>query len=196
MAKTMTYMFIRAKVWTAIVWLLALAAPAFAEPIDLANPFFGVDGGGNTVPGASVPFGFVSVSPDTTHGSTSGYDSDGLILGFSATHVSGTGGAGKYGNFRVTPALGDDAWGNLAFAKADEVASPGYYAMTIGGSGKPIRAELTASRLAAFYRYTFPATAAARIILDASATVPLGGGGPRSSGGRVTLLDARHLSGS
>src|SRR5438477_6579674 len=196
MAKTMTCTSIRAEVWLGVAWLLALPAPALAEPIDLASPFFGVDGGGNTVPGASVPFGFVSLSPDTSHGSTSGYDSNGLILGFSATHVSGTGGAGKYGNFRVTPALGDDAWGNLAFAKADEVASPGYYAVTIGASGKAIRAELTASRLAAFHRYTFPATAAARIVLDASATVPLGGGGPRSSGGRVTLLDARHLSGS
>ena len=196
MAKTMTSTSIRAEVWLGIAWLFALAAPAFAEPIDLASPFFGVDGGGNTVPGASVPFGFVSLSPDTSHGSTSGYDSNGLILGFSATHVSGTGGAGKYGNFRVTPAIGDDAWGNLAFAKADEQASSGYYAMTIGASGKPIRAELTASRLAAFHRYTFPPTAAARIVLDASATLPLGGGGPRSSGGRVTVLDARHLSGS
>src|SRR5438874_4744216 len=147
---------------TAISMLVALAAPLAAQPkstaLDLASPFFGVDGGGNTVPGASVPFGFVSLSPDTSHGSTSGYDSNGLILGFSATHVSGTGGAGKYGNFRVTPALGDDAWGNLAFAKADEVASPGYYAVTIGAAGKSIRAELTASRLAAIHRYTFPAT--------------------------------------
>jgi predicted alpha-1,2-mannosidase len=196
MAKTMTCTSIRAEVWTGIAWLLALAAPAFAEPIDLASPFFGVDGGGNTVPGVSVPFGFVSLSPDASHGSTSGYDSNGLILGFSATHVSGTGGAGKYGNFRVTPALGDDAWGNLAFAKADEQASPGFYTVTIGAPGKRIRAELTASSLAAFHRYTFPATAAARIVLDASATIPLGGGGPRSSGGRVTVVDARHLSGS
>jgi predicted alpha-1,2-mannosidase len=179
-----------------IAVLLAFAAPACATPIDLASPFFGVDGGGNTVPGASVPFGFVSLSPDTSHGSTSGYDSNGLILGFSATHVSGTGGAGKYGNFRVTPAIGGDAWGNLAFAKGDEVASPGYYAVTIGAPGKAIRVELTASRLAAFHRYTFPATAEARIAFDASATVPLGGGGPRSSGGRVTVIDARHLSGS
>ena len=183
-----------------IFLLLALAAPLQAQqlstPLQLADPFFGVDGGGNTVPGASVPFGFVSLSPDTSHGSTSGYDSNGLILGFSATHVSGTGGAGKYGNFRVTPAIGDDAWGNLAFPRADEVASPGYYAVTIGAPGKQIRVELTANRLAAFHRYTFPTTAEARIILDASATVPLGGGGPRSSGGTITVIDPRHLSGS
>src|SRR5438552_3803921 len=146
--------------------LLALAAPLAAQPsspVDLVNPFIGVDGGGNTVPGAAVPFGFVSLSPDTSQGSTSGYDSSGLIHGFSATHVSGTGGAGKYGNFRVTPAIGDDAWGNLAFPKADERASPGYYAVTIGRPGRQIHAELTASRLAGFHRYRFPPTDQARI---------------------------------
>jgi predicted alpha-1,2-mannosidase len=176
--------------------LLTIAAPLAANPVDFVNPFIGADGGGNTVPGASVPFGFVSLSPDTSNGSTSGYDSNGLILGFSATHVSGTGGAGKYGNFRVTPAIGNDAWGNLAFPKADEQASPGYYAVTVGTPGKQVRAELTTSRLAAFHRYTFPATAEARIVFDASATVPLGGDGPRSSGGEVSVIDARHFSGS
>lgn len=167
-----------------------------ADPLSLANPFQGVDGGGNTVPGASVPFGFLSLSPDTSRGSTSGYGSDSLILGFSHTHVSGTGGAGKYGNFRVTPAIGDDAWGNLAFPKSAETAEPGSYAVTIGTVGKEIRAELTASGLAGFHRYRFPPTAEARIILDSSAVVPLGGGGPRSSGGSIEVIDARHIAGT
>ena len=77
MAKTMTCTSIRVEAWLrlGIACLLAHAAPAWgAQPSDLASPFFGVDGGGNTVPGASVPFGFVSLSPDTSHGSTSGYD--------------------------------------------------------------------------------------------------------------------------
>ena len=178
---------------------LVLSAPGqvqVTDPVALANPFQGVDGGGNTVPGASVPFGFVSLSPDTSHGSTSGYDSGGPIVGFSHTHVSGTGGGSKYGNFRVTPAIGDDAWGNLAFPKADEAASPGYYAVTVGRPGKQIRAELTASRLAGFHRYRFPPTADARIVLDASASIMLGGGGPRSSGGEVRVVDARHIAGT
>ena len=136
---------------------LLLSAQARA-PVQFADPFFGVDRGGATVPGAGVPFGFVELSPDTTHGDTSGYDSRGLVIGFSHTHVSGTGGASKYGNFRVTPAIGDDAWGNLAFPRADEQAGPGYYAVTIGGPGKQIRVELTAARLAGFHRYIFPAT--------------------------------------
>ncbi len=183
----------------ALAVLLGLASAAIAEDrasgVASADPFFGVDRGGNTVPGAAVPFGFVELSPDTTDGSTSGYGSNGLIIGFSHTHVSGTGGAGKYGNFRVTPAIGDDAWGNLAFPKAQEQASSGYYAVTLGRRGKEIRAELTANRLAGFHLYTFPATDDSRIVLDASATVPLGGGGPRSAGGEITVIDARHLVG-
>ena len=175
--------------------LLLLSAHVSAQ-VEFADPFFGVDKGGATVPGAAVPFGFVELSPDTTHGDTSGYDSNGLVIGFSHTHVSGTGGASKYGNFRVTPAIGDDAWGNLAFPKSQEQASPGYYAVTIGHSGKQIRAKLTAARLAGFHRYIFPATREARIIFDASATVPLGGGGPRSDGGTVTVIDSRHIAGS
>jgi predicted alpha-1,2-mannosidase len=187
------------KLIPAFAALLLVASPSGARPeppAELASPFFGVDGGGNTVPGASVPFGFVSLSPDTSRGSTSGYDSSGLILGFSHTHVSGTGGAGKYGNFRVTPAIGEDAWGNLAFPKAGEEASPGYYAVTLGRAGKQIRAELTASRLAGFHRYRFSPTSAARIVIDASATIPLGGGGPRCSGGEVQVIDDRHIAGS
>ena len=35
------------------------------------DPFIGVDKGGNTVPGAGVPFGFVRLSPDTTTPGTS-----------------------------------------------------------------------------------------------------------------------------
>lgn len=184
----------------AFLCLLAAAALPFAAraatPVELADPFFGVDGGGNTVPGAQVPFGFVSLSPDTSRGSTSGYDSKGLILGFSHTHVSGTGGASKYGNFRVTPAIGGDAWGNLAFPKAGERAGAGWYAVTVGRPGKQINVELTATRLAGFHRYTFPATADARIVIDVSATVPLGGGGPRCDGGTVTVIDSRHVAGS
>src|SRR5215204_6808678 len=77
------------------------------------DPFVGVDGGGNTVPGAAVPFGFANPSPDTVPNpdpdswATNGYESDREVLGFSQTHVSGTGGEGKYGNFRVTPQAGE-----------------------------------------------------------------------------------------
>jgi len=133
---------------------VAPLSDVFAAPTDLAamvDPFVGVDGGsvvgGNTVPGAGVPFGFVSLSPDTANGDTNGYDSQSDVLGFSLTHISGTGGRGKYGNFRVTPAVGPLGVHNLVFRKSEETASPGFYAATIGNAASTqVRAELTATR--------------------------------------------------
>jgi predicted alpha-1,2-mannosidase len=147
------------------------------------DPFVGVDRDGNTVPGAAVPFGFSNPSPDTVPNAdpgrydTSGYESDKPIIGFSQTHVSGTGGESKYGNFRVTPQVGDINLKDLASPKKDERAEPGYYAVTLT---KPdVRAELTTTRLVAVHRYTFPASSQAHLILDAGSVVFTGGGAGR-----------------
>ncbi|MFL6228740.1 MAG: hypothetical protein ACJ741_08175, partial [Pyrinomonadaceae bacterium] len=111
------------------------------------DPFIGVDGGGNTVPGAAVPFGFANPSPDTVpnpdpnHWDTSGYESDKPIIGFSQTHVSGTGGESKYGNFRLTPQVGAVNPSDLASPKQDETAEPGYYAVTLKKAN--VKVELT-----------------------------------------------------
>jgi predicted alpha-1,2-mannosidase len=156
------------------------------------DPFVGADAGGNTVPGAAVPFGFVELSPDTTNADTSGYASAGQVIGFSHTHVSGTGGDSKYGNFRVTPTAGPLRVGNLRFSKSDESASPGYYAVTLAGDGGPIRCELTATRLAGLERFTFPAAADGNVILDASARVKLA---QRATHVEVNIVDDTHLSG-
>lgn len=141
-----------------------LQGDAPANLVALADPFLGVDGGGNTVPGATVPFGMVSLSPDTSRATSSGYDSKGKILGFSQLHVSGTGGASKYGHFRVTPAIGEDARGFFGFDKTDEVARPGYYAVTTGRGGRAIRSELTATRRVGVHRFTFPAARDAELV--------------------------------
>ncbi|MGH9903636.1 MAG: hypothetical protein ACRD68_17655, partial [Pyrinomonadaceae bacterium] len=90
--------------------VIAQDAPRLTAFVD---PFVGADAGGNTVPGAAVPFGFANPSPDTIPNpdpgrfDTSGYESDKPIIGFSQTHVSGSGGESKYGNFRVTPQTGE-----------------------------------------------------------------------------------------
>ncbi len=49
-----------------LVFVPPAAAEEWAEPVEaveLVDPFDGTEAGGNTVPGASVPFGFVSLSP-------------------------------------------------------------------------------------------------------------------------------------
>ncbi len=160
--------------------ILAQTRPRLTSYVD---PFVGVDRDGNTVPGAAVPFGFSNPSPDTVPNSdpnrydTSGYESDKPIIGFSQTHVSGTGGESKYGNFRVTPQVGPVDLKDFASPKRDERAEPGYYAVTLT---KPdVRAELTTTRLVAVHRYTFPASTQSHLILDAGSIVFTGGGAGR-----------------
>src|SRR5258705_2469616 len=150
------------------------ASRAATKPLTpYCDPFVGVDGGGNTVPGATTPYGFATHSPYTLQHDTSGYDSKQPIIGFSQTHVSGTGGASKYGNFRITPEVGELKTTDLASAKKDETASPGYYAVTL--TRPDVRVELTASRLVAVHRYTFPKSTASHLLLDVSSIVIAGG---------------------
>ena len=76
------------------------------EPIDFVNPFIGVDGPGNTLCGPYTPFGLVRIGPDCLPPHpTNGYRSDRPLQGFTHTHVSGTGGEGRFGNLRVMPYL-------------------------------------------------------------------------------------------
>lgn len=146
------------------------------EKLRGVDVFLGVDGGGNTTPGAQVPFGFVVLQPDTERAATSGYRSGNRALGFSSTHESGTGGASKYGNFRVMPSIGADQI-PVSEPIRDEVGWPGYYATTIDGQGGSIRAELSASRLVGFHRYTFPAVKKATLTIEVSSVIVKWGGG-------------------
>jgi predicted alpha-1,2-mannosidase len=164
------------------------------------DPFIGVDGGsvigGNTVPGPGLPFGFVSLSPDTANGDTNGYDSDSAILGFSHTHVSGTGGLGKYGNFRVTPTVGPRRANQMIFAKSAESASPGYYAVTLGNDpARAVRVELTASNRVGYERFTFPKGQQANVMLDLTSVVAFRGSGQRATEAHVDIISDRALSG-
>ena len=133
------------------------------------DPFVGTENGGNIVPGAQVPFGFVHVSPDTVNANTAGYNPYENILGFSQTHVSGTGGASKYGNFLTTPLVGKLSVNNLGSPKSEEAAAPGYYTVRLTRSD--VKAELTATRLVAMHRYTYPASKLSHLLIDASSVV-------------------------
>src|SRR5579885_2387461 len=94
---------------------------AFAAPADAKSAartgvsqyvylFVGTRGHGHTFPGATLPWGMVQLSPDT-HDSgwdaCSGYHQrDGSIMGFSHTHLSGTG-ASDMLDVLVMPAQGE-----------------------------------------------------------------------------------------
>ena len=152
----------------------SVAGSATAQ-IDLVDPMIGTGGHGHTYPGASLPFGLVQLSPDTrvtTWDGCSGYHySDHSIMGFSHTHLSGTG-CGDLGDILFLPttenvhiANADDAKKyHAAFEHSDESASPGYYSVMLKPSG--IKAELTATKRVGFHRYTFPKTKTATIVVD------------------------------
>ena len=150
--------------------------------VDYVNPFIGTGGEGHTYPGATVPFGMVQLSPDTeirpykeSFPWAAGYRySDKTILGFSHTHFSGTGHS-DMGDLLLMPTVGDvqldpgtaddpDSGYRSPFSHEGEVATPGYYAVTLKDGG--IRAELTATNRVGVHRYTFPATDRAHVILD------------------------------
>ena len=123
-----------------------------ASTLTLVNPFIGTKGAGHCFPGAAHPFGLVQASPDTGEGSwtyCAGYQhGDTNFLGFSQTHLSGTGGRDLM-DFRFTiPGVR---------RLADEAATPGYYAATLEPIG--VRAEVTVSEHAAIYRFTSAAGA-------------------------------------
>src|SRR6516225_6826909 len=81
-------------------------AKGFTQFVDV---FIGTGGHGHTFPGATVPFGMVQLSPDTEVAgwdACSGYHySHSSILGFSHTHLSGTG-VGDMLDVLVVPATG------------------------------------------------------------------------------------------
>ncbi|MFT3733425.1 MAG: hypothetical protein QM776_00010 [Rhodocyclaceae bacterium] len=106
--------------------------------LDLVNPFIGTGGHGHTFPGATVPYGMVQLSPDTRLNgwdACSGYHfSDDAILGFSHTHLSGTG-IGDYGDILFMPITGKQQFTQGTAENPDA----GYASRKLAGSenGKP-----------------------------------------------------------
>ncbi|MBB5716747.1 GH92 family glycosyl hydrolase [Sphingomonas aerophila] len=164
---------------------LALVAPTLiASGYDKVDTFIGTGGEGHTFPGAVAPFGMVQLSPDTdtscqirdcySHAAGYRYD-DPTIQGFSHTHFSGAGHS-DLGDFLVMPVSGDavplepgdpkvpGSGYRSRFNHADEVAQPGYYAVTLADAG--VRAEMTAGTRVGVHRYAFPAGKTAHLVLD------------------------------
>jgi predicted alpha-1,2-mannosidase len=146
------------------------------NPVNYVNPYIGTGGHGHVFLGANVPFGAVQLGPvNISEGWDwcSGYNyADSTIIGFSHTHLSGTG-IGDLGDILIMPTTGElitdkgslKAPGNFSlFNHADEKVSPGYYSVDL--KRYHIKAELTASTRVGFHRYTFPASQQSHIIID------------------------------
>ena len=99
----------------------------------------------------SVPSGYKRVFADR-------------ILGFTQTHLSGTG-CCDLQDFLVKPFTGGDA---LSPGESDrEVAEPGYYAVSLTNFG--VRAEMTATRRVAIYRFAYEQGVNAEVLVDTQA---------------------------
>lgn len=167
----------------ATVSVAATSGVSAADNVDYVNPFIGTGGHGHTFPGAATPYGMVQLSPDTR---TLGWDacggyhySDSTLLGFSHTHLSGTG-IGDLGDVLFMPVAGDaapapgpeddpEAGYRCRFSHSSEHAEPGYYRVHLDDYG--IDAELTATPRAGLHRYSYPAGKKARLVVDLAHTI-------------------------
>ena len=173
----------------ALAGALALTGPrAGAQTMNLTqnvNPFIGTDdsnspnpvgggAGGSTYPGAIVPFGMVQLSPDTPTASPSGYRfSDTTIEEFSLTHFDGAG-CPNNEDIGILPVVGNlgaspgTSWTSYASAitKSNESAAPGFYQTRLDRYSTTV--ELGATRRTGAIRLTFPATNAARVLVNTS----------------------------
>lgn len=142
------------------------------------DPFIGTGFHGHVFLGANVPFGAVQLGPTNI---TQGWDwcsgyhfSDSTIIGFSHTHLSGTG-IGDLGDITFMPAIGnvviakgkagDQESGYYSlFSHDEEKAVPGYYSVRLKRYN--IKAELTTTERVGFHQYTYPSSTDAKMIID------------------------------
>ncbi|WP_394825377.1 GH92 family glycosyl hydrolase [Pendulispora albinea] len=165
------------------------ASSAAAEDIPLTqyvNPFIGTDPGttplppssgestGNDYPGPAMPFGMVQFSPDTRVGSATGYRySDTSIQDFSLTHFAGAG-CDNNQDIQIMPITGavstspGTSWTSYAsgYTKSNEAAAPGYYKTRLDKYSTNV--EITATTRTGMGRLVYPATNAARILINTS----------------------------
>ena len=162
--------------FTAVFLLGCSAEENYTQYVD---PKIGSGGHGHVFVGANVPFGMVQLGPTSIPQAwdwCSGYhDSDSTVIGFSHTHLSGTG-IGDLFDITVMPVTGADLTyargkesdpesGLWSYAdRTKEVAVPGYYSVPLTRYG--VTAELTATNRVGMHRYTFPASDQAGIVID------------------------------
>ena len=162
-----------------ILSALAICACTGQRPSDFVDPLIGSGFHGHVFVGANVPFGFIQAGPtNVTQGWDwcSGYhESDSTVIGFSHTHLSGTG-CGDLLDITIMPVVGKDlayargrkddpSTGLWSFAdRSREIAEPGYYSVPLTRYG--IVAEMTATQRCAIHRYTFPASDESAVVIN------------------------------
>lgn len=157
-----------------VVGLLASAALAMAQsstdPASLVDPMIGTAHFGYTFPGAVVPFGMVSFSPNLLSAAADKRNTPGgyiytgsVVRGFALTHLSGAGCAGSGDipfmpithDVTTSPALDPRAETYTSgFSHANETAKAGLYRVKLDNG---VEVELTATARTGAARFTYPA---------------------------------------
>ena len=141
------------------------------------DPYIGSGYHGHVFVGTSVPYGMVQLGPNNIHKGwdwCSGYHySDSILIGFSHTHLSGTG-CTDLGDILIMPlneirtprGNQDDIRDGYAsrYSHNNEIARPEYYSLLL--DRYDIKAELTATDRVGFHRYTYPDGKPASILID------------------------------
>jgi len=159
---------------TLLIALTASAAPV-KDPVEWINPLMGTASkpelsNGNTYPTIALPWGMNFWTPQTGkmgHGWTYTYDAD-KIRGFKQTHQPSPW-MNDYGQFAIMPVTGklrftqDDraSW----FSHKAETAKPYYYSVYLADAD--VTTEITPTERAAQFRFTWPKTDEAYVVVDA-----------------------------
>lgn len=161
-----------------IVTVIFAACSSSPKLISFVDPTIGTGDHGHVFVGANVPFGMVQVGPTSIPQEwdwCSGYHaSDSTLIGFSHTHLSGTG-IGDLFDVTIMPVVGEVTYsrgdgvdpqsGMWSMAdRSKEVARVGYYSVPVVRYG--VTAEMTATSRVGYHRYTFPESSQAALVVD------------------------------
>src|SRR5574344_1201724 len=170
-------------VGAATLLMLSFGLRAYAQKnktpnyVDYVNPYIGSGGHGHVFVGASVPFGAVQVGPENIFKGwdwCSGYYyPDSIIIGFSQTHLSGTG-CSDLGDVLLMPYTGkirtargeqNDIKGCASsyFKHSNEKVAPGYYSLLMDNG---VKVELTSTERTALHRYTYTTSGDRRLLIN------------------------------
>src|SRR5687768_8809607 len=145
-----------------------------SDPVEWVNPLMGTDSkgslsNGNTYPAIAVPWGMNFWTPQTGtmgNGWQYQYSAD-KIRGFKQTHQPSPW-MNDYGQFSIMPVTGSLKFRQDAraswFSHKSEIVKPYYYSVYLADAD--VTAELTPTERAAQFRFTFPETDSAFVVVD------------------------------
>lgn len=159
-----------------LVGIIFVCCRSFAQqPVDLVNPLMGTASkyelsNGNTYPAIGLPWGMNLWTPQTGKmgdGWAYQYTAD-KIVGFKQTHQPSPW-MNDYGYFSVMPGTGKMRFPESEraswFSHKTEIAKPYYYSVYLADAD--VTTEITPTERAAYFRFTFPKTDSAFVVIDA-----------------------------